>query len=225
MGTHCVLAMFPASSSEDEQDTVQHAAKAAEPEARVQARVNASAEAPQGAPRPRPLKTPALSQARDGKDAILRASVAESAEREGFKELLRMIQKEENIEARLLVWERLYDETPAYISNGYMQEDTGEIVYGPEIGKIMASKLRWGMCLYLKPGFREDLPRHHLVHGTLTTLENQQGPIVRKAITERMSWTTEEARMLQVFKRQIAACLLLSTFLQREIIQPGSKPP
>ena len=110
-----------------------------------------------------------------------------------------------------------------------MQEDTGEIVYGPEIAKIMASKLRWGMCLYLKPGFREDLPRYHLVHGTLTSqlvaMENQQGPIVRKAITDTMSWTAEEARMLQVFKRQIAACLLLSTFLQHQIIQPGSKPP
>ncbi|CAE7543102.1 unnamed protein product, partial [Symbiodinium sp. CCMP2592] len=206
----CFLVMFPASSSEDEQDTVRHPAaqcpdreQASEP----QARVNAAAQAPQAGPRPRPLKKAGLSKAWDAKDAILRSSLAESAERQSFKELLGKIQKEENIEARLFVWERLYDETPTYCSQGYLQEDTGEIVYIPETGKIMASKLRWGMCLYLKPGFREDLPRYHLVHGTLTSplvaMENQQGPIVRKTIMDTMSWSAEEARMLEVFKMQI----------------------
>ena len=221
--------MFPASSSDDEHDILQHPAAqcrdrspnealekadASHAKHEPEARGNASAQPRQGIQRPRPLP-PLPPQRWESRDAILHASVAESSQRESFKDLLRTIQKQENIEARLFCWERLYDETPVYCSQAYMQEDTGKLFYVPEVGKIMASKLRWGMCLYLKAGFREDLPRYHLVHGTLTSplvpMENQQGPIVRKAIAETMSWSTEEASMLKVFKRHIETQLFLTS--------------
>lgn len=155
--------MFPASSSDDEHDILQHPAAqcrdrspnealekadASHAKHEPEARGNASAQPRQGIQRPRPLP-PLPPQRWESRDAILHASVAESSQRESFKDLLRTIQKQENIEARLFCWERLYDETPVYCSQAYMQEDTGELFYVPEVGKIMASKLRWGMCLYL----------------------------------------------------------------------------
>ena len=125
--------MFPASSSDDEHDILQHPAAqcrdrspnealekadASHAKHEPEARGNASAQPRQGIQRPRPLP-PLPPQRWESRDAILHASVAESSQRESFKDLLRTIQKQENIEARLFCWERLYDETPVYCSQAY----------------------------------------------------------------------------------------------------------
>ena len=201
--------MFPSSSSEEDQ--IAEAAEAAGPGQPQQS------PQPQSRPRPpAPVEHTVNGRKTKPRDAIIRASLAEEQQRKSFKELLSAVVHGVEtglLEARLFCWERLYDETPTYCTAAYLQE-TGDLLYSSESSKVMASKLRLGMCLYLKPGVRGDLPRYHLLHGTLSTplvpMENQQGPIVRKAIVDSMCWSSEEASMLKVFARKIAPELIIS---------------